>query len=211
MFSSIVFDASDHTHTVIFLHGLNATAKTMIHKNYHYFFPAYTKMIFLQAPKTFVTCYGTKMRSWHDYYTDLSDKEQEDEINWDDIYKLRAYVHTIMNNEVIDYNNIYLFGESQGACCALDIALSFQHKIGGVYSSFGYLYSKCPIVTEQNIYAFHGTLDTIIPFNLMKTSFQRIANLKPLIQTEKVEHTVASKTESRFIKNILSQTINTKA
>lgn len=43
---------------------------------------------------------------------------------------------------------VVLLGESQGACVALDAALTYPSDVGAVFASYGQLYSMTPVPRE---------------------------------------------------------------
>ena len=192
----IVNPSDVHKFTVILLHGLGSNSSSVFN-DWGHLFNNNSKLIFLQAPVKFVTCYQSKMRSWHDYFTDNSKKLEEDLIDNEDLNRTREYIHRIIEMEKVPYDSIFLWGQSQGACCAIDAALSFKCEIGGVFMSFGMLYSITPIRSRSPIFAFHGTKDSIIPYALFKKSMRRInftENISP------VEHTEWTLNEEQFLR-----------
>ena len=198
----VVHPTKTHVHTIILLHGLGSNANDYYTKTFELFNTKYVKLIYLQAPVRYITCYESRMRAWHDYYTDNSQQALEDEINLQELREFRNKVHALIYKENIDYKNIFLWGESQGACCSLDIGLSFPHTLGAIYSSFGYLYSHTDIVSRPPIYAFHGSKDTIIPFALMKNSWR---NLSVTIEYAAVQHTVPTAKEHKFMTSFINK------
>lgn len=195
-----------HVKTVIFVHGLGSNAQSVTEHWLYLFDRSTTKLIFLQAPVRYVTCYGQRMRSWHDYYTDNSECNEEDMRNETDLANTRDYIHGIIEKERVSPDCIFLWGQSQGACCALDAALSFKQKIGGIFMSFGMLYSTTIQLSTPPIYAFHGENDTIIPYKLFKKSMK---NIQYVEGTASVEHTVWTLQEEAFLRKFIRKFIMT--
>ena len=72
---------------------------------------------------------------------------------------------------------VVLLGESQGACMALDAALSYSVDIGGVFASYGQVYSMTPVRRERcelRVGAFTGAGDKTIGPELALVSYGRL-------------------------------------
>lgn len=72
---------------------------------------------------------------------------------------------------------VMLIGESQGACVALDAALTYSVDVGAVFVSYGQLYSMTPVPTERasmRVGAFVGAGDTTIGPQLALASYGRL-------------------------------------
>ena len=73
--------------------------------------------------------------------------------------------------------NVWLLGESQGACVALDAALTYPLDIGGVFASYGQIYSVSPVPRERSalcVGAFTGAADTQIAPQLSLYAYCRL-------------------------------------
>jgi len=73
--------------------------------------------------------------------------------------------------------NVFVLGESQGACVALDAALTYQVDVGGVFASYGQLYSATPVLMERSalcVGAFVGAGDTQIAPQLSMSTYCRL-------------------------------------
>lgn len=115
------------------------------------------RVVFLAAPHRPITCFGGRETpAWHDYYTDHGGKEGrpnlEEEINLEHLAWSRAQVHAALDDELARLGpagpgKLALVGESQGACVALDAALSYPSNtlLAGVFSSYGQLYSHTKV------------------------------------------------------------------
>ena len=148
-----------------------------------------TRLVFLCAPQRPISCFAGRPRqyAWHDYFTDHGGIEGrpnlEEEIDLDHLRWSRAQVHEAIDREAAllgeaGLSRIALVGESQGACVALDAALSYPSGLlGGVFSSYGMLYSHSeapPEKRDQPIAAFIGAGDRCIGAGLALRSFSRL-------------------------------------
>ena len=167
--------------SVIFLHGFGLSPDEQRSK--WNFGSRPWRQIYLGAPKRHITCYGDTERAWHDYFTDYGGDDGkphlEEEIDEGQLKESRRRIHLVIHQEAKRYNGdvsrIALVGESQGACTALDAALTFEKKIAGVYASFGMLYSCTPVMkTKLKILAFHGSSDDTIAPSLALESYARL-------------------------------------
>jgi len=73
--------------------------------------------------------------------------------------------------------NVFVLGESQGACVALDAALTYPVDVGGVFASYGHLYSATPVLMERSalrVGAFVGAGDTQIAPQLSMSTYCRL-------------------------------------
>jgi len=92
----------------------------------------------------------------------------------------RRSLHATMDAEALRVGGperLALIGESQGACVALDAALTYAGVIGGVFSSFGMLLSPTPAPRERaalRVGAFHGAADCCIGAGLALRSYGRL-------------------------------------
>lgn len=89
-------------------------------------------------------------------------------------------MHAVIAREAVavgGVENVVLLGESQGACVALDAALTYPFDVGGVFVSYGQLYSKSPVPKERSalrVGAFVGSGDTTIGPQLALRSYCRL-------------------------------------
>ena len=173
--------------TLVFLHGFGLSGEGMAEKWSKKLQVSRFRLVFLNAPKRRISCYPEHPvePAWHDYLTDhggLEGKpEIEEVINEKHLVEIRKQIHQSFRSEADtfydgDTSKIALVGESQGACVALDAALTFDGKIAGVFSSFGMLYSGTPIAddSQQNVVAFHGANDDVIAASLAMQSYSRL-------------------------------------
>ena len=72
---------------------------------------------------------------------------------------------------------VVLLGESQGACVALDAALTYPVDVGGVFASYGQVYSATPVSKARSslrVGAFIGAGDVTIGPQLALASYGRM-------------------------------------
>ena len=170
----------DNTHTMFLLHGYSCNSETMEH--YIKFFsenlPKKIKMkyILIDAPDRNIYCYKENVPAWYNYYTDHCFKEER--INYQHTREMSEQIARLINLEAgkihNNYRNIYLLGESQGACQAIDTGLSMKPKLGGIMSFRGHLISKTPLIHKQKIWASHGMQDEDIGFCVANESYKKL-------------------------------------
>ena len=146
------------------------------------------RLVFLNAPKRQISCYGRDKpteAAWHDYFSDHGGAEGRPEIEEDidlhDLAESRALVHAAVDAEAAryggDYSRVALFGESQGGCTALDVATTHAKTLGGVFCSFGQLYSATPVAPRNKdlkVVVWHGSRDATIAPSLTLRSVSRL-------------------------------------
>lgn len=147
------------------------------------------RVVFLSAPHRPITCFGGRITpSWHDYFTDHGGPEGqpnlEEEINVEHLAWSRSQVHAALDDElarlgVAAPGKLALLGESQGACVALDAALTYpsNNLLAGVFASYGMLYSHSRLPAESKrlpVSAFIGAGDRCIGAGLSLHSFGRM-------------------------------------
>ena len=151
------------------------------------------KLVFLNAPVRAVSCYGDdrpRHPAWHDYFTDHGGDEghpeMEEEIDEAQLTWSRAKIHEVIDREAAllggDYSRVAIGGASQGCCTALDAALTHPRLLGGVFASFGHVYS-CTLremradKSALKIFAFHGAGDRCIAASLALRTYAQLADL----------------------------------
>lgn len=200
-----------HTHTIFALHGLGSNASAMRDK----FGPILeassgARVVYLQAPVAYVTCYRRRMRSWHDYFTDRAGLDVEDEVDGGDLARVADRIHRLVDAEPVPPAAIALFGESQGAGVALYAGLAYHARLGAVLSSFGYLHSRTPLVSAPPVRAFYGERDAIIAPALVRASF-RAAGVAVVARHADVEHCVESDEERAWLATALAELLPRRA
>jgi predicted esterase len=180
------------------------------------------RLVFLNAPKREISCYPgeTPVESaWHDYFTDHGGAggrpEIEEDIDQNHLAEARKLIHAEIDKEAEkfggDYRRVALFGESQGGCTALDAATTHPKTIGGVFCSFGQLYSCTPIsarsARDLKIVFWHGSRDKTIAASLCLRSAARLldrgAKKLTLHIEDGLEHCQGSDSEAQCLRKAL--------
>mmetsp|Transcript_6103 Transcript_6103/g.15579 ORF Transcript_6103/g.15579 Transcript_6103/m.15579 type:complete len:546 (+) Transcript_6103:158-1795(+) len=180
------------------------------------------RLVFLNAPKREISCYPgeTPVESaWHDYFTDHGGAggrpEIEEDIDQNHLAEARKLIHAEIDKEAEkfggDYRRVALFGESQGGCTALDAATTHPKTIGGVFCSFGQLYSCTPIsarsARDLKIVFWHGSRDKTIAASLCLRSAARLldrgAKKLTLHIEDGLEHCQGSDSEAQCLRKSL--------
>lgn len=134
----------------IWMHGLGADAEDMLGLARELRLPVPTKHIALEAPVRPVTCnQSMPMRAWYDI-TELSERNQEDEVG---IHASVTAIHDVIQaqkKEGFKSEQIFLAGFSQGGAMALIAGLKTPYPLGGIISLSGYLPTPEKIVLEQD-------------------------------------------------------------
>jgi Poly(3-hydroxybutyrate) depolymerase len=82
-----------------------------------------------------------------------------------DIKFLRAMIDEIEQQFDIDKNRIYLAGVSNGGMMAYRAASELSDVVAAIASVEGCMLTKCTASQPVSVVAFHGTEDSIIPYN----------------------------------------------
>ncbi|CAI2380528.1 unnamed protein product [Moneuplotes crassus] len=176
----------EHTHTLIWLHGLGDTAMgfhDVFTDTKNSFVPETTKVVLLTAPNRAVTInMGMEMPAWFDYLK-LSIKGIHDCVEFEHVQESKERVNAVIEEEVEaldgDYKKILIGGFSQGAALSLYTALEHPKELGGVVSFSGHqLYNKVKDVNEEKktlpIFAYHGEMDPTLIFFLAFPFYQQL-------------------------------------
>jgi phospholipase/carboxylesterase len=169
--------------SIIWLHGLGADG--------HDFEPIVKELglpsdydirfIFPHAPMMPVTVnQGMTMRAWFDIYEfNISAKIDEAGI----AASVSQVKNLIAKEEArgVSASNIILAGFSQGAVIALSAGLCYEKPIAGILALSGYLphakqlFQSAPLENQSiPIFVGHGTMDTIVPYALGKTTYTNL-------------------------------------
>lgn len=174
--------ATNHTSTVIFLHGLgdtgNGWAAAMSEIK-----PPHTKVILPTAPTIPVTINaGAKMPSWFDLHG-LNPNTPEDETG---LNASTEKIHSLIDKEVasgIPSNRIVLGGFSQGGGLALYAGLRCTKSLGGIvalscwlpmFRNFPDPNLKCS--PDVPIFMCHGDCDPVVPYKWGQASHKVLRN-----------------------------------
>lgn len=163
-------------HAVLFLHGFTQSATNARNK------------LKLSLPNNTDSVYFFPSRKWFLYKDDDSFFYDESSL-----YKARKYVHKILNTLYEIYDTVKLIGYSQGACLALDVALTYKRPIQ-VLSISGFIMNYEHMETynytsAQNIWIAHGEGDSIIPLNYSYNSFNNCKfKIRKFITMQETDH-----------------------
>ena len=90
-----------------------------------------------------------------------------------------------LNEQGIQYQNIYWMGFSQGGAMGLDTFLRFPQKLGGIICISGllvqaeqYPQALSSKAFEQNIHITHGTRDEILSLELVQSTYETLRKIK---------------------------------
>jgi len=181
---TMIFNAiEDHLYTLILLHGMFQTSKSLISiANYIQNYNKNIKIILPDAPKrniSWSTPPDYNVSSWYNYYTRYDGLFIHDEINKNHFNQQTIRISNLIEKEgkLINYNKIIIAGISQGGTLALNIGLNYQKKIAGIIGIHTILMNN--IVNLDNIqkipiYLFSGNKDNIYNIDFQKESFKKL-------------------------------------
>jgi predicted esterase len=101
-----------------------------------------------------------------------------------ELYESRQMLHRLLDS--LSTKCVKIIGYSQGACMALDIALTY-HKPIHVMCISGFIMNLKGMETytlnnsNNCIWILHGKKDTVVPYDQMKQSFEKIHVYKKLL------------------------------
>lgn len=111
---------------------------------------------------------------------------------------------------MIGAENIIIGGFSQGGSMALYTGLSSKHKVGGIIAASSYLLlrGQYPSVLSSHardipIFAYHGTDDQVVPYDIAALSYQLLQShhLHVQFETERgLGHGVSEEEISKMFK-----------
>ena len=196
----LIPNEQQHTHTLIWFHGLGDTPNGYLSmfNTYYSPIPFFFKIILLSAPMTNLTLYNETTTSWFDMYQ--SGFIEEKSYNYEDVKNNKIKIKNIIEEEVKllngNYDKIFIGGFSQGACLSLDFAYTFEKKIGGVIACSGILFYQTEIKKENkdiNVFIAHGKYDKVINFDVSMKSYERIKDFKNVeIHDYRMVHTICA-------------------
>lgn len=208
--------------SIVFLHGFGCSGASCAKVWAPKLKDVAARLVFLNAPNRTISCYPEKQveRAWHDYFTDHGGEgnapDVEEVIDVKQLLGVREQIHAILRAEADKYHDgdlrkVALVGESQGACTALDVALTMDAPLAGVWSSYGQLYTSTPvdnhaILHELPIFAFHGACDNVIAASLALKSYARLVAAAPhfsLHVAQKLTHCEPSDCEINLLLDAL--------
>ncbi len=182
----LVHGSGEPKHTIIWLHGLGATAND---------FPPIVpelgldagraiRFIFPQAPDRPITINGgMRMPGWYDI-KGMSIEDKQDAIG---MAESRTMLDSIIQTQIdsgVPSENIIVAGFSQGGAVAYFTAVRSQVQLAGVLALSTYLPFSENTQEEQTgknirtpIFASHGTFDPVVPISLGKSSADSLSGL----------------------------------
>ena len=202
--------------TLIFLHGMGDSAdgwKSNFLDGNSTWADQYTDVILLTAPTCPVTLYeGMMMPSWYNIFEISGNLKKH---NYKDAQTNSERINQVISKEIAffkgDSKRVFIGGFSQGAAMALNIYLSHEKELGGVFALSGYLLPETQIKERENynIFISHCKDDQLLPLELSKISYERILHLKQIewITTKSVGHGI-NHTVSKAAKLFLENKIN---
>ena len=188
-------------HSIIWLHGLGATANDfppiVPHLNLNKSRPI--RFIFPQAPDRPITINGgMRMPGWYDIKgLDLAAKEDRDGVE-----QSRATVEALIQQQIdqgVPAENIILAGFSQGGAVTYYTGVRSQHRLAGLLTLSTYLVFLDQTEAEHSgvnkvapIFASHGTHDPVVPVDLGQQSVEALKELGYSLQwqTYPMQHEV---------------------
>jgi phospholipase/carboxylesterase len=103
--------------------------------------------------------------------------------------------------------NVFLVGFSQGAVMAVDTALRYPHRLGGVVALSGFVASPALLEAERHpanrripIFLAHGTRDTVLPISIGRENHERLAAMGCAVEYH--EYDAAHRISSAEVKDI---------
>ncbi len=162
----------DHTHTIIWLHGLGADGHDFAPLAPSFNWP-FVKFIFPHAKHRPISINGGRvMRGWYDILS-FERGQHEDERG---ILESSLEVQKLIQKELelgIPADHIFLAGFSQGGAIALYAGLTFEHQLAGILALSTYLPIENLLKQNQGLLQIktpilicHGDDDSVLPLFL---------------------------------------------
>lgn len=180
----MIFNPTEkHLYTIIILHGMFQTGKSLISlANYIQNYNKNIKIILPDAPRrniSWSTPPEYNVSSWYNYYTRYDGLFMHDKINKNHFNQQTTRINSIIEREskLVNYNKIIIAGISQGGTLALNIGLNHKDKLAGIIGIHTILMDN--IVNLNNmqkipIYLFSGNKDNIYNIDFQKESFKKL-------------------------------------
>jgi phospholipase/carboxylesterase len=171
-------------HSIIWLHGLGADGGDFVPVAEEMSLPVAVRYIFPHAPQQPVTVNGGYvMRAWYDIMA-AEIHAQQDAAG---IRASQAEIEKLIAREKqlgVKAENIFLAGFSQGGAIVLQTGLRHAEKLGGILALSTYLPLAESLIAEASeaakntpIFMAHGRSDPIVPYNLGKSSADKLSAL----------------------------------
>ena len=182
-----------HKYTFILLHPMLSYGEYF--DNFYYYFNSKLdisnifnsiKFIAPNAPYIDIDFPNNKIfnkPSWYNYYTCYDNITDIDNINEKEYNYQSDRIINIINNEAFilnDYNNIFIYGVSQGGTLIFNILNKLPRKIGGIFcikSIYMYKYTNFTFNLKTPIFIFTSKSDDVYNYELQKISFNKIKNI----------------------------------
>ncbi|KAF9995541.1 hypothetical protein BGZ80_009026 [Entomortierella chlamydospora] len=180
--------SSNHSATVIFIHGLGDSGAgwAPVGQELGRYLP-HVKFIFPNAPDMPVTLnYGMQMPSWYDIKSLGNIDQEQDEAG---MLKSRQQLMQIVREEIDEHgipaNRIVIGGFSQGCVMGLLTGLTSEYKFAGIVSLSGYmpLHNKImSMASDSNrktpIFWGHGDVDQVVRYQFGERSVEMLKQNK---------------------------------
>jgi len=188
---AMIFNAGEvHLYTLIILHGMFQTSKSLISlTNYIQNYNKNIKIILPDAPKrniSWTTPPDYNVSSWYNYYTRYDGLFIHDKINKNHFDEQTKRINNLIEREskLVNYNKIIIAGISQGGTLALNIGFNYKEKLAGIIGIHTILMDN--IVNLNNIqkipiYLFSGNKDNIYNIDFQKKSFKKLKSQNIII------------------------------
>jgi predicted esterase len=187
----MIFNAGEvHLYTLIILHGMFQTSKSLISlTNYIQNYNKNIKIILPDAPKRNISWTippDYNVSSWYNYYTRYDGLFIHDKINKNHFDEQTKRINNLIDREskLVNYNKIIIAGISQGGTLALNIGFNYKEKLAGIIGIHTILMDN--IVNLNNIqkipiYLFSGNKDNIYNIDFQKKSFKKLKSQNIII------------------------------
>lgn len=166
--SDVVYGSAYANNLLVFLHGYHqsaSNAKMLI-----------SELVDAQSLHHYDLKIIFPKNTWFKYTDDSLKYDKES------LHTSRKYIHQYLDDLVKTHTNILIGGYSQGACLAIDVALTYT-KYLPVVSFSGFVLSKSALDGGEkyhrrlNLYYAHGINDSVIPLELARQSYTSILDV----------------------------------
>jgi phospholipase/carboxylesterase len=179
--------APNPTVSIIWMHGIGDHGSSFVPLVREFDLSACPpiRFIFPHAPERPVTANGGyEMRAWFDIFGGFDSADREDA---EGVKESQGYIEELIAQEKargVPADKIILAGFSQGCAMALETALSYPEKLGGVIGLSGYIPqlqqfdSRRNLANQQTpIFLAHGNDDQVVPVSRAKEALKVLTGL----------------------------------
>eukprot|EP00928_Gymnodinium_smaydae_P084263 TRINITY_DN6752_c0_g2_i1.p1 TRINITY_DN6752_c0_g2~~TRINITY_DN6752_c0_g2_i1.p1 ORF type:complete len:517 (-),score=85.95 TRINITY_DN6752_c0_g2_i1:81-1535(-) len=181
--------------TFVYLHGFSN--KGLDYASFPHYFcisGSPVRVVLPTAPYQEQTCFkdwnvwtGQRWRpirfhSWFDYLTDRGGVREND-VCEKSLAAMRARLHGLIRDEVRrhggDASKVIVGGASQGCCLALDLAMTYPERLGGVIGLVGHLLRATPLdqaKRDMPIHLWHEQGDKEMRWKWVEGTVQRLVD-----------------------------------